>query len=287
MGKSLKLLHDTSTLVLIQKGRLQSGLFCWGKVDWIYLEVRITEVLMRRLLAFKQIIYDTQSIAGQTSVDFFVESDKNDKSITVMTEDQAVKWLFETESFRQLFIESFFDGGKNVKYYFGVTVPFTTKNKKPGDIDLLLVDPNRPDKAIAFECKRVKAVSQDESLSKVNSIEKIRYGVKQANQYQSLGFHQSYLMVILLDDGRQFKGANTFFRNTSRKQLENMYDIPWQEPLNEDVGIAYVRANQPTGRDYNLAGSLGLCIDKKAGALEQTTAMTNKIEKFIANYHAH
>ena len=108
---------------------------------------------MKRTMIFKQIFYDAQPIGVKTTVSFFAESAENNECITLMTEDQAVKWLFQNSFFRQLFIEAFFENPNKIKYYFGLTEPFTTKNVKPGDIDLLLVDTNRPDKSIAFECK--------------------------------------------------------------------------------------------------------------------------------------
>ena len=232
-------------------------------------------------MVFKQIYYDVQPIGGKTKVSFFTEKKKNDVSVTSMSEDQAIKWLFQNESFRQFFIKDFFGNSNNIRSYFGLTEPFTTRNKKPGDIDLLLVNPNRPDKSIAFECKRVKALSIDNYSSKINNVEKIRHGVIQANKYQSLGFHQSYLLIILLDDGRHYNTPNTLFRNTSTDQLTHMYDIPWNEPLNNDVGIIFIKVNQTTSNHINLTGGIGFCIDKLAKPLEQTSSMTNKIKDLI------
>lgn len=236
---------------------------------------------MKRLLQFKQIYYDSQSIGGKTTVSFFNENDENDESVTSMSEDQAVKWLFQFKEFRHLFINEFFGNTDTIKTYYGLTEPFTTRNKKPGDIDLLLVNPNRPDKSIAFECKRVKAVTIENSNAKINNVEKIRNGVIQANKYQSLGFHQSYLMIILLDDGKLSKTPNVLFRETNKDLLKKMYDIPWNEPLNNDVGIIFIKVNQTTGIDINLSGGIGFCIDKLAQPLEQTSSMTNKIKDLM------
>jgi len=239
---------------------------------------------MKRQLIFKQVFYDTQSVGGKNAISFFTESDENDESVTSMSEDQAVKWLFQNESFRRLFIEAFFENSKNVRAYFGLTEPFTTKNKKPGDIDLLLVNSNRPDKSIAFECKRVKALSDDKGFSKVNNTGSIKHGVIQANKYQSLGFHQSYLLIILLDDARDHKAKNVLFHSTSSEQLKHLYDIPWNEPLHKDVGIIFIRIIQLTGKHIDLKGEIGLCIDKPAQLLEQTATMTNKIKELIRKF---
>lgn len=236
---------------------------------------------MRQLMIFKQMFSDTQFTGGRTDIPFFIESEQDEESVTSMTEDQAVKWLFHNSSFQQFFIKDFFENAKNVKTYFGLSEPFTIKNKKPGDIDLLLVDPDRPDKSIAFECKKVKAYTIDEETAKVNNTEKIRHGVIQANKYQSLGFHQSYLLIILLDDGRHSKTPNILLRNTNMDQLKRLYEIPWNEPLNNDIGIVFINVNQISGNHINQTRGLGFCIDKQAQPLEQTTAMTNKIKELL------
>jgi len=181
-----------------------------------------------------------------------------------------------------MFLPDFFDNPNNVKSYFGLTEPFTQKNKKPGDIDLLLVDTDNPDKAIAFECKRVKAVSLENQTAKVNNTGKIKHGVLQVNKYQKLGFHQTYLMIILLDDGRNYKTPNTLFRSSANiDELKQLYDLPFNEPLNNDTGVIFIIVNQPTGKDINLTGAIGFCLDKFAELHEQKKSLTNKIEELI------
>jgi len=237
---------------------------------------------MNRSIVFKTLFYDSQAIENSLQISFFTESEEENESVTAMTEDQAVRWLLKEGQFRNFFLGEFFKNASEIKSYFGLKEPFTSRNQKPGDIDLLLVDPKRPDQGYAFECKRVKALTINGGLSKVNNAEKVKHGVIQANKYQSLGFYKSFLMLILLDDGRNNKHENTFFRNTVSDQVDYIYDIPWNEPLNEDVGIVFIRVNQPTGKHINKMGRIGYCIDKHAIPLEQTTTMTNKIKELIS-----
>jgi hypothetical protein len=236
---------------------------------------------MKRPMIFKQSYYDAQPLSDRQSYSFFSESDEEDESVSLMSEDQAIKWLFSSFSFDRFFIEDFFQVPNRVKSFFGLKEPFIIKGKKPGDIDILLVDTERPERAIAFECKRVKSQSIDKTNSKVNNANGIRKGVLQANGYQSLGFHQSYLMIILLDDGRKLDYTNPMMRNSKSDDVEEIYDIPWNENLNKDVGIVFVKVTQPTGKHYNLMGGQGFCIDKVAGKLDQLPAMTNKIKELL------
>jgi hypothetical protein len=236
---------------------------------------------MQRQMIFRQSYYDSQVLTGANEIPFFRESEENSESVTTMTEDQAVKWLLNSFSFRHTFIESFFEKSKNVYSFFGIKEPFVIVGKKPGDIDILLFDKERPDKAIAIECKRLKVTSVDSPLPKVNNSKGIKHGVKQANGLQSLGFYKSFLMIILLDDSRHFDYPNTMLRNSKWHEVEEVYDMPWNEPLNQDVGIIFIKVTQPTGKHFNEMAGIGICIDKKANEQEQTTSMTNKIKELI------
>ncbi len=232
-------------------------------------------------MVFQQLYYDSQPFTGSTSISFFNETEENGTSITSLTEDSAIKWLFNSFSFADKFKRHFFNQSSNVKSFFGEKQPFVITGKKPGDIDLLLVDVERPDKVIAFECKRLKVTSLDKTTSKINNINGVKTGVKQANGLQSLGFYKSYLMIILLDDGRQLDYQNTVMRNSKSESVEEIYDIPWNEPISKDLGIVYVKVTQPTGKHFNEMAGIGFCIDKKAGELEQTSLMTNKVKELL------
>jgi len=232
---------------------------------------------------FKKIIYDTQISNGTNELKFFGPTNRNDASVTEMTEEQILIWLFQNESFKLLFCEDLFKDNKIVKTFQGITEPFTTKNKKPGDLDLILVDPNYPEKTIVFECKRVKAVSQDDMPAKVNNIEKVKKGVTQAEFYKPLGFHQTYFVIILLDDGRKYKTPNSVFRTTKVEDLNNLWNIPRQKSLSEDIGIIFVKVEQTTGNHINQTGNFGVCIDRFATQFEQSNDLTNKISELITN----
>lgn len=233
---------------------------------------------MKRQMIFRQSYYDGQVLTGATEIPFFTETDEDNDSVTCMTEDEAIKWLFNYFSFGQTFMESFFDSACTVHSFFGKKEPFVILGKKPGDIDILFVDKERPDRAIAFECKRLKVTSAESYLPKVNNSSGIKHGVKQANGLQSLGFYKSYLMIILLDDSRYFDYPNTMMRNSKWHEVEEVYDMPWNEPLNQDVGIVFVKVTQPTGKHFNEMAGIGFCIDKEANAQQQTASMTNKVK---------
>lgn len=234
-------------------------------------------------MLFRTIIYDTQYGNGSNILNFFSDSSQDDESVTEMNEDQIVKWLFKNSSFYNFFVEQFFENPKNVKTFFNLESPFTEKSKKPGDIDILLVDKDSPEKTIAFECKRVKALSSISESPKVNGIAKIKGGVTQVQFYKKLGFHQIYLMIILLDDGRHYNSPNIIFRNTDAEHLNNLYNIPINLLKDDGIGVVFVRVSQILGKHINLAGKIGFCIDKEATHYSQLDSLTDKINDILNN----
>jgi len=194
-----------------------------------------------------------------------------------MTEAEAMNWLFNDPFFREDFIKEFFPEPLKIRHYFGLVEPFTTSNQKPGDIDLLFVHPDYPDMSIAFETKRVKVIQTAEGADIVNRLSGISKGIVQANAYRALGFHQTYLLVIILDDGRHIEAPNIIFHYNKTHKLNLVYDIPMSEELHREVGVIYVRINQMTGKDFNHSSSIGYCIDKAAVPITQTAEMTNKV----------
>lgn len=232
-------------------------------------------------MIFKKIVYDTQFPDEANNLNFFSESNQNDQSVTSMDENETIKWLFKNDSFFDYFAEEFFESTKNVKAFFNLTEPFTLKNKKPGDIDIMLVDTEYPERSIVFECKKVKALSSVFLNTKINGIQKIKNGITQTKFYKDIGFHQCYLMIILLDDGRFYDNQNLIFRNTKNEYLQEMFNIPRTKIENEYIGIVFVKIEQTTGKHIDLAGNISFCVDRRAKHVEQSDSITNKVKLLL------
>lgn len=239
---------------------------------------------METTLYFKQIYYDRQQLNQVGKTHFFTESEDYEESVSSLTEGQAVAWLFRTPTLQRFFIEEFFEYSSSIKVYSEIEEPITEKNKIPGDIDLLLIDTQRPHQSIAFECKRVKAVYQSEGKSKVNNSNKIRKGVIQANKYRELGFHKTYLVIILLDDARASKLPNVMMRSSDASEVKHIYSMEWYEKLHPDVGLVFIKVSQPTGKGVNQFGGIGICIDKRSNPIDQTNKLNTDIKFILRNY---
>lgn len=236
---------------------------------------------MQRTLRWRQVYYDTQPMYGPSSIPFFVESDETSESVTSMSERAALQWLLNSPSFCLDFIATLFQDMRQSAVFYEVVEPITHRHNKPGDIDLILCSKECPHEAIAFECKRVKVTSESPTVSKVNNSRALRTGVKQANGLQSLGFFQSYLLVILLDDARHRDYPNVMMRNSQGIDIDEVFEIPQNEPLHNDVGVIYVKVTQPTGKHVNEMAGIGFFIDKVAGRQSQKELLTQNIQQLL------
>src|SRR2546425_5381704 len=90
-------------------------------------------------------------------------------------------------------------------------------------------------------------------------------GVKQANfQRRNLGFHRNYLMIIIETYGRSRSTNNVLFRGPTNETWHEIYQFPWRENLDSDIGIIFVKVTQPTGKTFNTMSLVGVCLNKEA-----------------------
>jgi len=240
---------------------------------------------MRRMLTFRTIAYDSNQISpGDTYCSFFGDNSiESEESVTKNPESVIVRWLFSNKLVRGAILEEFVGCGNDYIYDFEVGQPvITERGKKPGDIDILLCNRYTPYKAIAMECKRVKAVIQQDGKQKVNRIQEIGDGITKANGLQSIGFHQSYLLLLLVVDARLKEAeGNIFFKYENQKETSAIYEVPMDSSLHRDVGVAYIEIIQPTGKGINKMGQIGICVDKRAVQLEQPTYLSGKVRNYL------
>lgn len=229
----------------------------------------------------KYVFSDRQPIDGSPTISFFVSSLEPDISVTSTfeSEDEAVNWLMDNPDFRKLLFDTIFPVSSSVKHLCGVKEPITVPNKMPGDIDILLYEEGKEENAIGIECKIVKSESRENQLPKINKITSVqKKGTKQANGYFEIGFSRVYLLVILLDDGRNYKNPNVMFRTTPSETLKELYGFDWKTKMNDNIGIIYAHVNQFTSNHINQTKGLGLRVEREATYIRQDANLTKKIQ---------
>lgn len=234
------------------------------------------------MLTFKMMAFDTQTLpaetlAGYTQTFFNDDLNSKDESAAKQKEKAILRWIFNHPVLRMMFLEEL-----SVKiasrHKLEVGSPIVENpNKKPGDIDVLIWEQECPHEAIALECKRVKVVVDDTGRDQVNKVNAIGNGVGQANAVLDLGFHQTYLAVLIVVDGRLRQESNVLFRGSTDETFTRVYEFPQRDRLHKDIGIMFLELTQPTGKDINRMATLAVAIDKDPTPRRQPVSLTNKI----------
>lgn len=244
---------------------------------------------MKSLMIFHEVAFDSRLIRAGTTFNrgdtlkfFDTEDTENDADVVTKQHEEAlVRWLVDSPA-RELILTHL--GARPDSFVAcGVKHPVVeSPQSKPGDIDLMVCDLERPDRTIGLQCKRVKVTAHSQDEDDVNRLPDVGGGVRQANlQRDKFGFYRNYLAVLIEVDGRARTQSNVLFRGTTQKTFSRIYDFPHRERLHEDVGVIFVEVSQPTGKSFTDKAVVSICIDHEAARLEQPTHLTNRIKEYI------
>src|SRR5260370_1049423 len=141
---------------------------------------------MKEVLAFKTRTMDTLSFrkgmtinAGDSFTLYQDYPGYNDDDITQQSEERILTWLLASS--RDLLLGEL---GVNPNAFVAVSVkqPVIERgHSKPGDIDLLICQNNRPDLAIGIHCKRVKDRALNPEDDDFNKLPAVAGGVRQGS----------------------------------------------------------------------------------------------------------
>jgi len=209
-------------------------------------------------------------------------------SVATYTEDALAQFAFSSDHLVRMVVR----GQLSVPHAFETRfrVPrtaITALPGLPGDIDVLLSDPIRPSEAVAIECKVLKVKPEDfapDSTVMVRGLPELKRGVEQGNGLAALGFHRSYLLVLLAVDGSERIWENFIGRGLTPQQLGVIHrtvDALVPE-LSEAVGFARFEAVQTTGREIYLSGGIGLLVSRQPAAQVQPTELSHRIAAYLA-----
>jgi len=171
---------------------------------------------------------------------------------------------------------------EQVCWRMGVKAPFLRDtNRKPGDIDLLLVAPERPHAAVAFETKRVKVRPGSQGPQTITKLSDFGKGIPQANGLLDVGFSRTYLTMLAVVDGRDATESNFVFRGLDPEGVRHVLETPDWDTLREEVGVLYVELVQPVDRSVDEAGTIRLAHLRAAQSREQSVDTTSRILRFF------
>jgi hypothetical protein len=235
-------------------------------------------------LIFRTIITHAMEISnnGVKSIEFFNESNKNDRSITDYNESEIVNWIMKKDSwFNHITQELLNKASKEFHFHLEVREPLLNKEEQKiiGDIDMIIIPKEDITKSVSIEFKRIKISSVTNKLNKLETAK--RKGFSQIKKMLKFNYHQTYLGIIIEDDAREMITPNTFIRDSNDESLKQIFNINKDNKLEDESGIFFIKLTQPTGENINFRSNFGVCLCKSAKKIAQSEATTNKIRKLL------
>lgn len=165
---------------------------------------------------------------------------------------------------------------------FNVMDPLITdRERKPGDIDVLVCDPRHPDQAVAFECKRVKIKAETFETLQVAKLAGLAQSVHQIRGLREIGFSRCFLLIFVAVDGRERDHFNFAHRGPTPALVRCVDEVFRGLSMDAEVGVVSIELVQPTTRDFGLAGGAGIRVLRPACCRPQSSALTERVAAYL------
>tara|TARA_R110002124_G_scaffold17532_3_gene73510 strand:+ start:389534 stop:390232 length:699 start_codon:yes stop_codon:yes gene_type:complete len=209
----------------------------------------------------------------------FTESDY--KGIRDFTEKEIIDFIYRQNFHHLLHAELGFTGSQKIMNLREQKEPFLIKSisSKPGDLDLILFDTEKPDKAVALEVKRVKFKTHEDQSVTTNREKLISEGITQANEYLKIGFNKTYLLIILLDESWQQDKPNSIFKESGLENSPKLINPRVLENLDNNIGLLYMGVRQITPQSVSINTRVDIRAIQDAIKMDQDVRITEVLKK--------
>jgi hypothetical protein len=150
-----------------------------------------------------------------------------------------------------------------------------------GDIDILRCNPDHPERAVAYQVKRIKfGLSQVRHgvPSKLNEFRKV---ARQANLLARIGFWQVYVYVLVVADTREQNFGKVTYAGIPAK-LKSLVDSAISlDLLDRKVGLGILDFTQPMDYGPLTVGTHGLHVQRFAIPSVQSQELTDWIAELL------
>jgi len=210
--------------------------------------------------------------------------------VTEFDEKPIVQWLMLCPQSRRIILEEL--GLPAAAFYCPEVVrPFYAPGE--GDLDLILCPQLWPREAFAFECKRVKVETVNAGQDKVNKLQGVAGGVRQANRLYNgpFGFFQTYLAIITevaasgQDENIPNRGVRPYTTpqhgDTKTTTFRQIVEFPGRADLHDDVGIVFIEIVQPSRVSIDKQATVRVCVYRRAERRDQRDGVTNRIREIM------
>jgi hypothetical protein len=152
-----------------------------------------------------------------------------------------------------------------------------------GDIDVLRCDPNQPERAVAYQFKRIKFGISHVRKGIPSKLQEFKKVAQQANLLTKIGFWQVYVYVVVVADTREQNLGKVTYAGLSTKLKSLVETEVSLEPLNENVGLVMLDFTQPMDHKPFSVGTHGLAIRRHARSSVQSKELTDWLADLFTN----
>lgn len=114
-----------------------------------------------------------------------------------------------------------------------------------GDIDILVVPDDAPDRSIAIQAKRIKVGPSAFETGEPNLLNKLVKLRRQANLLAEIGFSQTYCYVFVVVDSRQNNNGEHRYDGLDARLRAKIDSLDLLTGLNDRVGVMLFEMVQP------------------------------------------
>jgi hypothetical protein len=211
------------------------------------------------------------------------ETELHHQSIADIPEDQLVERLLADPMWRSEYFELY---GNPQKTLNNQRVPLPSEFH--GDADIILFSPECPDRAVAFEVKRIKfGISALRPGGSPNKLHKYEKAVQQANRLYDAGFWKVYLYAMTVVDAREqnapkFDSGRLVFDGLSTKLKSLVASAVTTNGLNSNVGLCALDFTQTMDDEPFVIGTHGFHLVRRATEQRQTIEFTKWVTEVFS-----
>lgn len=200
--------------------------------------------------------------------------------VTALTERQRIEfllgdWLFWGSTlYPQLHLS------RATRFGMLVDLSVFTGQREQGDVDILFCDPDRPNEAVAVECKSLTITRECFAHGDVYRLHNLGNAVPQAAKLLKLGFSRTYLLALVAVDASGQTEYNLPNRGPTPEHYRTISDALLRAEVDERVGVLCLFTTQLTERDIIFTGGMSPWLWREAKAQVQPAELTARVRAY-------
>ena len=201
-------------------------------------------------------------------------------SLADVPEDELVHVLLSILYWRSTLIQ-FYEIPKDGIIKERVPLDTAPGGRFRGDVDILLCAPGQPEKAVAYEVKRIKFGMSQLRKGKPSKLGELEKAKQQANRLAKVGFWKVFLYVFTVVDSREQNKGQRSYAGLSNDLKQMIQSAVSTQGLDERVGLFVADLTQSTDNHPFTIDSFGGVLRRMPTAAPQSEELTKWVDQIF------